>query len=55
MANLAALLAHECRGGEVIVEATAHIYNSEGGGLSTVAGAVRARCAANAARSIPTT
>ena len=40
MANLAALIAHECRGGEVIVEATAHIYNSEGGGLSIVAGAV---------------
>lgn len=40
MANLAALLAHEVRGGEVIVEATAHIYNSEGGGLSAVAGAV---------------
>src|SRR5262249_28582661 len=40
MANLAALIAHDCRGGEVIVEATAHIYNSEGGGLSAVAGAV---------------
>jgi threonine aldolase len=40
MANLAALLAHEVRGGEVIVEATAHIYNSEGGGLSVVAGGV---------------
>ena len=40
MANLAALLAHDVRGGEVIVEETAHIYNSEGGGLSTVAGAV---------------
>ncbi|MGD9884078.1 MAG: low specificity L-threonine aldolase [Geminicoccaceae bacterium] len=40
MANLAALLAHEVRGGEVIVEATAHLYNSEGGGLSVVAGAV---------------
>jgi threonine aldolase len=40
MANLAALMAHEVRGGEVIVEETAHIYNSEGGGLSAVAGAV---------------
>jgi threonine aldolase len=40
MANLAALIAHNCHGGEVIVETTAHIYNSEGGGLSAVAGAV---------------
>lgn len=40
MANLAALLAHDCQGGEVIVEATAHLYNSEGGGLSALAGAV---------------
>jgi threonine aldolase len=40
MANLAALMAHGCRGGEVIVEQTSHIYNSEGGGLSVVAGAV---------------
>jgi threonine aldolase len=40
MANLAAIIAHECRGGEVMVEETAHIYNSEGGGLSVVAGAV---------------
>lgn len=40
MANLAALIAHDCRGGEIIVEATAHIYNSEGGGLSAVAGAI---------------
>jgi threonine aldolase len=40
MANLAALIAHECRGGEVIVEATAHIYNSEGGGLSAMAGSI---------------
>ncbi|WP_395714448.1 threonine aldolase family protein [Reyranella sp.] len=40
MANLAALLAHDCRGGEVIVEEAAHLYNSEGGGLSVVAGAV---------------
>jgi len=40
MANLAALLAHGCQGGEVVVEATAHLYNSEGGGLSALAGAV---------------
>src|SRR5882724_8032686 len=40
MANLAAVIAHGCRGGEVIVEETAHVYNSEGGGLSVVAGAV---------------
>jgi threonine aldolase len=40
MANQAALIAHGCRGGEVIVEQTAHIYNSEGGGLSVLAGAV---------------
>jgi threonine aldolase len=40
MANLSAVIAHDCRGGEVIVEETAHIYNSEGGGLSVVAGAV---------------
>ena len=40
MANLAAVMAHGCRGGEVIVEEAAHIYNSEGGGLSAVAGAV---------------
>src|SRR5262249_39637361 len=39
MANLAAVIAHDCRGGEVIVEEEAHIYNSEGGGLSVVAGA----------------
>lgn len=40
MANLAAVIGHDCRGGEVIVETTAHIYNSEGGGLSVVAGAI---------------
>ena len=40
MANLAAVIAHGCHGGEVIVEAAAHIYNSEGGGLSVLAGAV---------------
>src|SRR5262245_22489448 len=40
MANLAAVIAHDSRGGEVIVETTAHIYNSEGGGISAVAGAI---------------
>jgi threonine aldolase len=40
MANLAALLAHEVHGGEVIVEESAHIFNSEGGGISSVAGGV---------------
>ena len=40
MANLAAVIAHDCRGGEVVVEQGAHIYNAEGGGLSVVAGAV---------------
>jgi len=40
MANLAALLAHEVHGGEVIVEADAHLYCAEGGGLSSVAGAL---------------
>lgn len=40
MANLAAVMGHACRGGEVIVEEAAHIYNSEGGGLSAVAGAI---------------
>jgi threonine aldolase len=40
MANLAAVMAHDTRGGEVIVEEEAHIYNAEGGGLSVVAGAV---------------
>jgi threonine aldolase len=40
MANLAAVIAHDTRGGEVIVEESAHIYNSEGGGLSALAAAV---------------
>jgi threonine aldolase len=40
MANLAAVIAHGCHGGEVIVEQSAHIFNSEGGGLSVVAGAI---------------
>src|SRR4029077_14231814 len=38
--NLAAVIAHDCRGGEVIVEDQSHLYNSEGDGLSVVAGAV---------------
>jgi threonine aldolase len=40
MANLTAVISHDSRGGEVIVEESAHIYNSEGGALSVVAGAV---------------
>ncbi|MGE4239016.1 threonine aldolase family protein [Ramlibacter sp.] len=40
MANLSAVMAHGCRGGEVILEEQAHIYNSEGGGLSVLAGAI---------------
>lgn len=40
MANLAAVIAHGARGGEVIVEETAHIFNSEGGGMSVIAGAM---------------
>ena len=40
MANLASLIAHDCQGGETIVEATAHIYNSEGGGISALAGGI---------------
>jgi threonine aldolase len=40
MANLAAVIAHDCRGGEVIVEENAHLYGAEGGGLSVLAGAV---------------
>jgi len=40
MANLSAVIAHGCHGAEVIVEEAAHIYNSEGGGLSVVAGAI---------------
>src|SRR6266536_186227 len=40
MANLAAVIGHGTRGGEVIVEGEAHIFNSEGGGLSVMAGAV---------------
>ena len=40
MANLCALIAHGCRGAEVVVEATSHIYNAEGGGISAVACAI---------------
>lgn len=40
MANLSALIAHGVRGTEVIVEATSHVYNSEGGAISAVAGAL---------------
>ena len=40
MANLVAVIAHDSHGGEVIVEESSHIYNSEGGALSVVAGAV---------------
>lgn len=40
MGNLSALLTHLRPGEEVIVEARAHLYNSEVGGLSAVAGAI---------------
>jgi threonine aldolase len=40
MANLCAVMAHGCRGGEVVVEAGSHIYNAEGGGLAAVAAAI---------------
>ncbi len=40
MANLAAVLSHTQRGDEVIVEARAHTYLSEAGGLSAVAGVI---------------
>lgn len=40
MANLCAVIAHDCRGAEVIVESSSHIYNAEGGGLSVVAAAI---------------
>ncbi|MGZ8229063.1 MAG: threonine aldolase family protein [Burkholderiales bacterium] len=39
MANLVAVLAHTRRGGEVLLEAGAHILNSELGGITAVAGA----------------
>ncbi|MCG8355285.1 MAG: aminotransferase class I/II-fold pyridoxal phosphate-dependent enzyme [Kiloniellales bacterium] len=40
MANLAALLTHLQPGEEVIVDETAHIYNSEAGSMAAVAGAI---------------
>lgn len=40
MANLAAVLVHVRPGQEVILEARAHMYNSESGAMSAVAGAV---------------
>lgn len=39
MTNLVAVLAHTQRGGEVLLEAGAHILNSELGGITAVAGA----------------
>jgi threonine aldolase len=39
MTNLVAVLAHAPRGGEVLLEAGAHILNSELGGITAVAGA----------------
>ena len=39
MANLVGVLAHTQRGGEVVLEAGAHILNSELGGITAVAGA----------------
>ncbi len=47
MANLAAVIAHGAHGGEVVVEADAHIYNSESGGLSVIAGAIPRLVAGN--------
>ena len=38
MSNLVSLLAHANRGGQVLAEATSHIFNSELGGVSTLAG-----------------
>jgi threonine aldolase len=40
MANLSAMLAHVRPGDEVIVDETAHIYNSEVGSMAAVAGAL---------------
>jgi len=40
MANLAAVLSHTQRGDEVIVEARAHTYLTEAGGMSAVAGVI---------------
>jgi threonine aldolase len=39
MTNLVAVLAHAQRGGEVLLEAGAHILNSELGGITAIAGA----------------
>src|SRR5687768_1467799 len=39
MTNLVAVLAHTARGGEVLLEAGAHILNSELGGITALAGA----------------
>src|SRR4029079_15731881 len=39
MANVVGVLAHTQRGGEVVLEAGAHILNSELGGIAAVAGA----------------
>lgn len=39
MTNLVAVLAHTNRGGEVLLEAGAHILNSELGGITAIAGA----------------
>lgn len=39
MANLAALIAHDCRGGAILLEDSAHIHTAEGGGFATLAGA----------------
>jgi threonine aldolase len=39
-ANLLALLAHEVRGREVILDPASHIFNGELGNISTVAGAI---------------
>ncbi|MBI3975112.1 MAG: low-specificity L-threonine aldolase [Armatimonadetes bacterium] len=40
MANLAAVLSHTQRGDEIIVEARAHTYLTESGGMSAVAGVI---------------
>lgn len=40
MGNLVAVLSHVGAGDEVIVESSAHIYDSEGGAISALAGAV---------------
>jgi threonine aldolase len=40
MANLAAIIAHGCRDAALALEETSHVYNAEGGGFSTLAGAI---------------